>query len=146
MTPTAPAAVFLALLLAGSTAIACKRRSEVPPDIAIRYQQDASRLCNAIVDCLKEEVSESLRQQPERRALVLSRMTRDLCREQQYARIGQASAAAGPQSPEFDASVYRAYSGCSQAIAAAEPCAERRRLYREHADCALLRLYRSSEP
>lgn len=134
--------------LAGFGAL-CKRRPEVPQALRDRYQADADRFCNAIVDCVKEDTARRLAAEPERRDMVLGRMSVDLCRENQYLLIGSLSAdPLGPQPAGMPAGMdemYAAYSRCSAAVAGAPNCAERRTAYQAHPDCARIRNYEPPE-
>jgi hypothetical protein len=130
------AALLGAVVLTG----ACKEKPSLPPELRARYDVDAARLCNAIVDCLKADVSERLKDRPERRDMLLGRMTRDLCKEEQFSLIGAASVNAVPTTPLDDEAIYRSYSACSVAVAAADNCQARQAVYRNFPDCARLKL------
>ncbi len=132
--------VGAALLGAAVLAGACKEKPNLAPALRARYDVDAARLCNAIVDCLKADVSERLKDRPERRDMLLGRMTRDLCKEEQFSLIGAASVNVGPSAPLDDEAIYQSYSACSAAVAAASDCRARQAAYRNFPDCARLKL------
>lgn len=119
----------------------CARKPELPKEVRERYQKDAARLCHAIVDCIKEDVSRQLAKAPERRDMVLGRMTREHCVENQYRLIGDLSVGMQPGKIkiEFDPKLYELYSQCSQTVAGATTCHERKRLHREAPSCVQLR-------
>lgn len=119
---------------------ACKEKPNLAPALRARYDADAARLCTAIVDCLKADVSERLKNQPERRDMLLGRMTRDLCKEEQFSLIGAASVNVGPATPLDDEAIYQSYSACSAAVASASDCRARQDAYRNFPDCARLKL------
>lgn len=133
-------------LLCVSGVLHCKHKASISPELRQRYDLDAARLCNAIVDCLKEDVARRLADQPERRDVTLSRMTRDLCKERQFALIGQVSVAPGPAALRTDQEIYESYGRCSASVAAAADCNERRRLYRQDPDCVRMKLVEAQSP
>lgn len=119
---------------------ACKEKPNLAPALRARYDADAARLCSAIVDCLKADVNERLKNEPERRDMLLGRMTRDLCKEEQFSLIGAASVNVGAAAPLDDEAIYQSYSACSAAVASANDCQARRDAYRNNPDCARLKL------
>ncbi len=130
------------VVIAGAilTVGACRKPSSTPPKaILVKYQADALRLCGAIVDCIKQDVANRLQGQPERRKMIMNRMTRDLCVKKQTAFIGKLSTDPSGKGFAFKPENYKLYSECSKAVAGAPKCAERRRLHKEHASCRGLR-------
>ncbi len=117
----------------------CQKSDPVTPAVIAKYQKDADLFCNAVVDCMKEEVREKMKGTPERRDLVLSRMTRDFCRKNQYSLIGRLSTDVTGGKAADEASVYRTYAECAKAVSEAKDCQERKRLQTEHPACAKMR-------
>ncbi len=125
----------------------CSRKPEPPPpEVVARYQAHAGRLCEAIVDCMKEEVRERLARQPERRDLVLARMDRDLCLKEQYALIGEISVDPTPAAAPYREEHYRLYEACADAVTKAATCEERRDIHRTDTSCVRLRAMTTKEP
>lgn len=126
-----PAAAFL---LPG-----CQKSDPVTPAVIEKYQADADLFCNAIVDCMKDEVREKMKATPERRDLVLSRMTRDNCRKGQYSLIGRLSTDVAARGAADEAGIYREYAECAHAVAEAKDCTQRKQLQKEHPACAKMK-------
>ena len=129
------AVAFLAL------GLFCQKAAAPSAAILARYQEDAARLCLAVVDCVKEDVGRQMAAHPERRDMVLARMDRELCVKNQYRLIGDLSvwpglAGAGVSNPD---ELYALYSQCSLAVSRAPHCALRKRLHREEDSCRRLR-------
>ena len=123
--PIIVAAIFFA---------SCSRK-DASPEIIARYQADADLFCQAIVDCMKEEVRQKLEASPERRDMVLSRMTRDFCKKGQYQLIGQLSTDPTGGQPSNQADLYNSYHECALAVAGAKDCAKRREIHQTHSAC-----------
>ena len=127
------------LILFTLMAFACsKNKPEVPEEILARYQKDAGILCEAIVDCMKEDTAKRLAADPVRRDLVLSRMDRDLCRQGQYRQIGDLSSDPDGEGFAFNPEHYEMYSRCSAAVAGAPTCQERLAAHKTNPDCLRL--------
>lgn len=130
-------------LLAGSSA--CKKKPRQPPAYVYeQYRAAAGELCGAVVDCIKADTARRLADQPIQRDMVLGRMTRDLCVEQQYQLIGQLTTdpLGGGQpdfDPERDGPLYERYQRCVAVVTAAPDCPARRKAYFEAPDCRELR-------
>lgn len=136
------ALLLIALALVGGS---CKKKPRQPPAFVYqKYQTVAGQLCEAVVDCIKADTAKRLADQPIQRDMVLGRMTRDLCVEQQYQLIGQLSTdpLGGGQvdfDPERDGPLYQQYERCVTAVTTAGDCAARRTAYFEAPDCRDLR-------
>ncbi len=139
--------ILLSLFALTLAPAGCKRRPNVPEAVKLRYYQHADRLCRAVVECIKADTARRLAAEPERRDMVLGRMTRDLCREEQYRLIGVPSTspdlsnARAPFGPE-EARLYEAYGRCADAVSAqADNCDGVRRAYEEDGNCVEVREY-----
>jgi hypothetical protein len=126
--------VFLQSLRRPFFFASCSRK-EPSAEIISRYQADADLFCQAIVDCMKEEVIQKLHASPERRDMVLSRMTRDFCKKGQYQLIGQLSTDPSPGQPSGSLELYQNYHDCAAAVAGAKDCAKRREIHQTHSAC-----------
>lgn len=130
-----------AIIAAGVFSASCSRK-EPSAEIIARYQADADLFCQAIVECMKEEVRTKLQASPERRDMVLSRMTRDFCKKGQYQLIGQLSTDPAPSQPSASAELYANYHECAAAVAGAKDCAKRKEIHQTHSACIKIK----SEP
>ncbi len=143
--PLRRGAVLLLVALALAGGGLCKKKPRKPPAFVFQqYQAVAGQLCDAVVDCIKADTAKRLADQPIQRDMVLGRMTRDLCVEQQYQLIGQLSTdpLGGGQvdfDPERDGPLYEQYERCVKAVTTAGDCAARRTAYFEAPDCRGLR-------
>ncbi|MCB1140324.1 MAG: hypothetical protein KDK23_16320 [Leptospiraceae bacterium] len=101
------------------------------PDPALekKYQETADQFCQAIVECLKEDLSEKLKDQPRKRDLFLQRMDQDLCRKGQYQK------ARGLQEQMDEGTILERYRSCTDALKASESCKSRLSLLKENPDC-----------
>lgn len=122
------------IILAAAISASCSRK-EPSQEIIARYQADADLFCQAIVDCMKEEVRQKLNTVPERRDMVLSRMTRDFCKKGQYQLIGRLSSNPAGGTPSTDTGLYESYHECARAVADAKDCAKRREIHQTHSAC-----------
>lgn len=121
----------------------CRPSQKLTPEMAALYQEEAHRMCTAIVDCMKEDVEARLKDEPERRDMVLRRMNRDLCLKGQYELIGRLSVDPTQKVRPASDELYKIYGECSQAVAASPGCAERKTTHRTHPACRKLRdIYR----
>ncbi len=135
-----PVFLFTLLLIPGAIA-RCKQEPKAPPpEILARYQADADRYCRAIVDCIKEDVAARLRGEPERREMVLKRMSQDLCLKGQYQLLGKLSVdpAPGPGRP-YNPDVYVTYGQCARAVVEQKDCERRRATHKQFPACQRLR-------
>lgn len=131
---------FLILgLSVGFIAPSCKRKLLLDKEIQTRYNADANAYCNAVVNCLKQEISEKLADEPERRDMVLARMKRDLCVEKQFHLIGDLTTEPYKGKPVLDEKLYNTYSLCTKAIVNAPNCIEMKRIHQEEENCKALR-------
>ena len=132
---------LLTIFIAISVPFSCNRREKPSPEIVARYHKDADRFCRAIVDCIKADISRRLADKPERRDMILRRMTRDLCIKGQYRLIGDISVDPLPdrKRPLPGEEVYRMYSECSRAVAEADNCEDRKRIHKTNEACQKLR-------
>ena len=106
----------------------------------MQYREQANALCRAVLECIKADVAERLADTPQRRDMVLARMSQDLCLEEQMLLIGSLSTAPlGPTPADYSPELYERYGRCSQAVTATPDCATRRRVYFENPDCSGLR-------
>lgn len=128
---------FFPIILAAVFFASCSRK-DPPPEMIARYQADADLFCQAIVDCMKEEVRLKLQASPERRDMVLARMTRDFCKKGQYHLIGQLSTDTAPGQPARP-DLYESYHECAAAVAGAKDCVKRREIHQTHAACMKIR-------
>ena len=124
--PYAFLTIALALFLAQ-----CVERPD--PDVEARYQASADRFCNAIVECLKEDISEKMADQPRKLDLFLQRMDQDLCRSGQYQKIQ------GLQQRMEEGTLLERYERCSVALESTEDCKTRIELLKENSDCRSIR-------
>ena len=133
---------IFSLLLAGVlTGPGCAKEKRPSPEIIARYEQDADRLCRAIVGCIKADISARLAGHPERRDLILKRMSRDLCIKGQYRLIGQLSVTPMPDRnrPRPGPELYRLYAECSRAVARESNCSRRKEIHKNHPACKQIR-------
>jgi len=132
--PARVCVIFFLPLIAG-----CQKSDPVTPEIIKQYQKDADAFCNAMVDCMKEEVKQKMSGSPERRDMMLGRMTREFCRKEQYSQIGRLSA--DPSNGQFldRRDLYEAYHQCSEAVQQAANCMARREIHRTNAACVKIR-------
>lgn len=122
------------------SAIGCKRAVAPPPEVWQKYQQDADQLCNAIVDCMKQEVKTRLADHPQRRDMVLKRMDRDLCIKGQYSLIGKLSVdPSGGKPASYREEYYNQYHNCAIRVVAAKDCTERQTIHRTDPSCIAVR-------
>ncbi|MCE9596718.1 MAG: hypothetical protein K8S54_01995 [Spirochaetia bacterium] len=126
--------IFSALFLAN-----CQKSDPVTPEIIQAYQKDADGFCNAMVDCMKEEVKAKMKASPERRDMVVNRMSREFCRKGQYQLIGKLSTdpSAGQALDRHD--LYKAYHECSDAVQQASDCEARRSVHKSNPACMKIR-------
>lgn len=125
----------------------CSKPRSVPQEVLAKYSADTDRFCAAMVDCIKEETEKHFQGSPERREMVLRRMSRDLCVKGQQSIIGRLSV--DPLSKTvvpFNPALYQAYSSCAAAVSEAKTCPDRLRVHRENPDCLKIRnIYQESE-
>lgn len=133
--------ILAAVLIISGILLRCGHPGAMPQEVKKKYEADAHRLCNAITDCIKEDVARRLSGSPRRKAMVLQRMTHDLCLKGQYRLIGDLSVDPDPNKKPapYDPEIYRLYSECSRAVARARDCQQRRELHRNHPACRALR-------
>lgn len=111
-----------------------------PPEVMRHYQEQADRLCKAVVDCIKADTADRLADQPEQRDMVLGRMSQDLCIENQYQVIGNLSTEPLGSAPvDYNEEQYRRYDRCVAVVTEAADCETRRDRYMNHPDCRGLR-------
>tara|TARA_B100001778_G_C18502209_1_gene590203 strand:- start:246 stop:665 length:420 start_codon:yes stop_codon:yes gene_type:complete len=103
------------------------------PSVKDRYQETADRFCNAVVECLKEDLAERMDKEPQKRDLFLSRMDRDLCLEGQYQKIS------GLLNHMEENSILDRYQRCSEALEAKEDCSQRIQELKSNPDCKSIR-------
>lgn len=129
------------LLMSTITLTGChKKEKSPPPEIVRQYQKSADLFCNAIVECFKKDVTDRLKDSPDREQLVLSRMNRDLCRKGQYSLIGKLSVDMSKSMPaQTDPSLYKTYEECAMAVAHSPDCKTRKKVHREHPACKKIR-------
>lgn len=114
-------------------------KPEVDESIQVAYQKNADLLCNAITECLKEEVAQRMESEPERRDLILKRMDRDLCLKNQYRLIGDRSTAISGSNPETEKDLYETYERCAVAVASYDTCARRKQEFETNTNCLKVR-------
>jgi len=132
--------VFISVLLIFGL-LFCSKPADPPPGVILKYQKDAHRYCNAIVNCIKKDISDRLKSKPERRDMILSRMKRDLCIKNQYRLIGKLSVNPDPKKNTlpYDPALYKLYSECSLAVSSAADCTKRKEVHKTHPSCKKLR-------
>ena len=141
--PLTPVFIFILLSI---LAPACSKPKDPPAAVKALYQQDAARLCEAITECIKQDVEVRLKNSPHRRKMVLSRMNKDLCLQGQFALVGRLSVNPWGKKPVYNPEHYRWYSACSKAVSAAENCESRRSIHKTFPDCVNLRkIYNQDE-
>ena len=131
---------LLPLLLIVPLGACHSNENQVPLEIQKQYQEDAHQMCQAMVDCMKEEVEKDLADEPAKREWVLGRMSRDLCLKGQYSLIGKLST--DPERPDhfvFRRENYETYARCSRAVSEANNCESRGEIHRQNPDCQKLR-------
>lgn len=138
---------ILSLTLLAAAFAGCKQKPDVPELVKLRYFQHADRLCRLVVECIKADTAERLAAEPERRDMVLGRMTRDLCREERSRLIGVPSTTPdltnqqAPFGPE-EARLYDIYGRCADAVTAqAGNCDAVQRAYEQDGNCNEVRAY-----
>ncbi len=89
---------------------------------------------------MKADVARTLADKPERRDMVIRRMTRDLCVKNQYSLIGSLSVDPGRKEPVYKPEVYKDYSECSRAVAEAKTCDDRKNVRNNHEACRRIRI------
>ena len=121
------------LLLAGCIMFLAGCVEKPDPSIEARYQATADRFCNAIVECLKEDMAQKMKDQPQKRDLFLQRMDRDLCLSGQYQKI------AGLQELMDEGTILDRYTRCSDTLEASEDCIARLDALKSNPDCKSIR-------
>ncbi len=121
--------------------VMCSRKSPDPdPAIVETYQKNADLFCTAIVECLKDDVKNRMKGNPDFRDQIIGRMDRDLCHKGQYSLIGKLSVFQNPQgNAETAKEVYNTYERCAKAVSEAPDCEDRLRIHRENPDCQSIR-------
>ncbi|MBL8018431.1 MAG: hypothetical protein JNM27_02085 [Leptospirales bacterium] len=119
--------------------VSCQKSDPVTPQIIEAYQKDADVFCNAMVDCMKEEVRAKMKASPERRDMVVNRMSREFCRKGQYSLIGRLSTDPSSGQPLDRSDLYKAYRECSEAVSQAADCDARRSVHKNNSSCQKIR-------
>lgn len=119
--------------------VSCTEKRAPDPEIVKQYQKNADLFCNAIVDCIKQDVEEHLKSDPVRKNHILDVMNRDLCKKEQYRLIGDLSVNPGKAHVRTDAEIYQHYERCAGAVASAGDCSARREINKTNPDCQILR-------
>lgn len=124
----------LKLLLASLVLLPFSHCVEAPdPALEARYQETAHRFCNAVVECLKEDLEQRLQAEPRKRDLFLQRMDQDLCRQGQYEKIQ------GLQDRMKEGTILERYSDCSRRLEETKDCSERLAFLKSDPNCKSIR-------
>ena len=129
------------LVLTEFFSFGCSRNRKPPWELEHKYFLNVAQLCNAITDCIKKDIALRMKERPERRKLILRRMSRDLCRKNQFRLIGNLSVdpRAGKYSPARTNKLYGIYEQCARAVAQEKDCAKRKQMHLNHPACRRLR-------
>jgi len=121
--------------------IQCGKKKRPETLLTDQYYADAKIFCDAIVECMKKDIEDKLKEHPERKEMVIRRMTRDLCLKGQIQLIGNLSVEVIPENKNFldQKILYEEYHKCAKAVSEAPTCDYKKSIHKSHPSCIKIR-------
>ena len=93
-----------------------------------------------MVDCMKEEISQRLATQPQKRDFLIRRLDQDYCIEGQFEIIQ------GLESRNEPEQIMKNYQSCAEAVTQSESCQQRRAVLASDESCKKMRALPEDSP
>ena len=121
--------------------IQCGKKKRPEAQFTEQYYADAKIFCDAIVECMKKDIGDRLKDHPERKEMVMNRMTRDLCLKGQTHLIGELSVEVTPVKNNLSdkKNLYEEYHKCAKAVYEAPSCDDKKSAHKSHPSCIKIR-------
>ena len=130
------------IVLVASFLILASAYCRPTPNESLRnqYQDVANKFCTAMVDCMKEEISQRLATQPQKRDFLIRRLDQDYCIEGQFEIIQ------GLESRNEPEQIMKNYQSCAEAVTQSESCQQRRAVLASDESCKKMRALPEDSP